>query len=419
MGMSASALRQTPPAPDAGETGDVVFETSVAEPGLDLATTLRTITARHGKTYQRLLVDLAKASFGPGRLSYDEFIGLRLFDDAWLAGADPSEFVGLDAGRRLWTTANCNSEWWGLMRNKLAVTTLLGGYGFPVIPTLALYSDTLSMRNVPVMRAPGDLASFLRACRDYPLFGKPMDSQRSLGSIGLDAYEPTTDCVRAGERSIPVEAFAVAVARHYGAGYILQRRISPEPRVRAVVGDRLATVRVITMLGENGPEVLRALWKVPSGGNVADNFWRSGNLLATLDLASGRVLRVVRGSGLALEEVTHHPDTGAALVGIEVPNWREVTGLALEAASTLGEVRLIGWDMAATEAGVLIVEPNFTPDFFMVQLADRRGILDERFKAFLAHCKAAAQRAKKKQRSGLNAETQGRLRRLGRDMTGT
>jgi hypothetical protein len=259
MGMSASALRQTPPAPDAGETGDVVFETSVAEPGLDLATTLRTITARHGKTYQRLLVDLAKASFGPGRLSYDEFIGLRLFDDAWLAGADPSEFVGLDAGRRLWTTANCNSEWWGLMRNKLAVTTLLGGYGFPVIPTLALYSDTLSMRNVPVMRAPGDLASFLRACRDYPLFGKPMDSQRSLGSIGLDAYEPTTDCVRAGERSIPVEAFAVAVARHYGAGYILQRRISPEPRVRAVVGDRLATVRVITMLGENGPEVLRAL----------------------------------------------------------------------------------------------------------------------------------------------------------------
>src|SRR5581483_3687667 len=144
--MSASALRHAPLSPDTGEAGDGVFDTSVAEPGLDLASTLRTITARHGKTYQRLLLDLAKASFGPGRLTYDEFIGLRLFDDAWLAGADPAGFVGLDAGRRLWMTANSNSEWWGLMRNKLAVTTLLGGYGFPTIPTLALYSDRLSMR---------------------------------------------------------------------------------------------------------------------------------------------------------------------------------------------------------------------------------------------------------------------------------
>jgi hypothetical protein len=417
--MSATAVLQSPQSPDAGEKSDAVFDTAVAEPGFDLAATLRTITARYGKTYQRLLLDLAKASFGAGRLSYDEYIRLRLFDDAWLAGADPSAFVGLDAERRLWPTTNFNSEWWGLMRNKLAVTTLLGGYGFPVIPTLALYSDRLSVRNAPVMRAPGELARFLRSCGAYPLFGKPMDSQRSLGSIGLDAYEPASDSIVAGERRIGVDAFVGAVATHYAAGYILQRRIPPAARVRALVGDRLATVRVITILGENGPEVLRALWKIPAGSNVADNFWRSGNLLATLDLASGRVLRAVRGSGLALEQVTHHPDTGAQLIGIEVPNWREITALALEAASTLGEVRLIGWDMAAVEEGALIVEPNFTPDFFMVQLADRRGMLDERFKAFLAYCKAAAQHAKKQQRSVTHADGQDRLRRLRRDMTGT
>jgi hypothetical protein len=417
--MSASALRQKSPTPDVGETGSVVFETSVAEPAIDLAATLRTITARHGKTYQRLLLDLAKASFGPGRLTYDEFIGLRLFDDAWLAGADPSEFVGLDAERKLWPTANFNSEWWGLMRNKLAVTTLLGGYGFPVIPTLALYSDRLCVRNAPVMRAPGDLARFLRTCTAYPLFGKPMDSQRSLGSIGLDAYEPASDSLVAGERRIGIDAFVDAVATHYAAGYILQRRVAPAARVQALVGNRLATVRVITILGENGPEVLRALWKIPAGSNVADNFWRSGNLLATLDLASGRVLRVVRGSGLTLEQVAHHPDTGAELVDIEVPNWREITALALEAASTLGEVPLIGWDMAAVEEGALIVEPNFTPDFFMAQLADRRGMLDERFKVFLAYCRDAAQKAKKQLRSGIRAEGRDRLRRLRRDMTGT
>jgi len=417
--MSASALRQTPAAPAESEPSAAVFDTNVADQRLDLAATLRTITARYGKTYQRLLLDLAKASFGPGRLSYDEFIGLRLFDDAWLAGADPSQFVGLDGERRIWMTANSNSEWWGLMRNKLAVTTLLGGYGFPVIPTLALYSDTLCMRNAPVLRSPEALAEFLRCSRDYPLFGKPMDSQRSLGSIGLEGYEPETDSLSAGEgRTIPVAEFVAAVTEHYKGGYIFQRRISPHVRMRAVMGDRLATVRVITILTDKGPEVLRAMWKIPAGHNVADNFWRSGNLLATLDLASGRVVRVVRGSGLTLEEVTQHPDTGAELVGIEVPNWRQIISLALDAASTLNEVRLIGWDMAAVAVGALIVEPNFTPDFIMAQLADRRGMLDERFTAFLASCKAAKQRAKKARRLGQTAEGQERFRRLGRDITG-
>ena len=220
------------------------------------------------------------------------------------------------------------------------------------------------------------------------------------------------------ERHIPVDDFAAAVAEHYKGGYIFQRRIAPHAGVRAIAGNRLATVRAITILTDEGPQLLRALWKIPAGDNVADNYWRSGNLLATLELETGRVVRVVRGTGLALQEVTQHPDTGAALVGVEVPNWRDIVGVALEAASTLAEVPLIGWDMAAVEGGALIVEPNFTPDFFMTQLADRRGMLDARFNAFLAGCKAAAQRTKRKRRIAQSAEGRERMRRLGRDMTG-
>jgi hypothetical protein len=316
--------------------------------------------------------------------------------------------------------ANSNSEWWGLMRNKLAVTTLLGGYGFPIIPTLALYADAGAMRGVPVLRQPVALADFLRTTREYPLFGKPMDSQRSLGSIGLEAYDPGADCLLAGaNRTIPVEEFAAAVAANYKGGYLFQPRIEPHPRVRAIVGNRLATVRAITILTDQGPQLLRALWKIPAGDNVADNYWRAGNLLATLDLERGRVVRVVRGTGLALEEVTHHPDTAAPLLGIDVPGWREIVTLALEAASTLAEVPLIGWDMAAVEAGALIVEPNFTPDFFMTQLADRRGMLDAPFNAFLATCQARARQARRQRRGQQAMQARERVRRLGRDMAGS
>jgi len=40
--------------------------------------------------------------------------------------------------------------------------------------------------------------------------------------------------------------------------------------------------------------------------------------------------------------------------------------------------------IAAVERGALIVEPNFTPDVFMTQLADRCGMLHARCNAFLA-----------------------------------
>jgi hypothetical protein len=175
----------------------------------------------------------------------------------------------------------------------------------------------------------------------------------------------------------------------------------------------------MTMCGADGPHILRAAWKIPGGGNIADNFWRPGNLLASLDLATGRIVRVVVGTGLAQRELTHHADTGARLVGITVPLWREITELALEAAKSLREVRLIGWDMAATEHGAVIVEPNYTPDFGLPQLADRRGMLDEPFKAFLAACRAEGREAKRQLKRWHARETRDELSRLGRSITGT
>ena len=47
-------------------------------------------------------------------------------------------------------------------------------------------------------------------------------------------------------------------------------------------------------------------------------------------------------------------------------------------------VPLIGWDIASTAEGIVIVEMNETPDFFLAQFAERRGVLDQDLKAFIA-----------------------------------
>src|SRR6185312_13195379 len=124
------------------------------------------------------------------------------------------------------------------------------------------------------------------------------------------------------------------------------------------------------------PGILRACWKIPSGANLADNYWRAGNLLAQIDVPTGRTLRAMSGTGLEWTPHSAHPDTNAPLVGIDIPCWPELTRTALEAARLMQHMPLIGFDIAVSESGPVIVEMNHNPDFFLNQLADGRGVLD-------------------------------------------
>jgi hypothetical protein len=53
---------------------------------------------------------------------------------------------------------------------------------------------------------------------------------------------------------------------------------------------------------------------------LAGNYWRSGNPLASIDLTAGRIVCVVRGIGLALGRYCITPTLKANLIGIDVPN---------------------------------------------------------------------------------------------------
>jgi hypothetical protein len=368
---------------------------------ISLLSELRLIAQASGKSPTALIRDFAKLAFGPGKLSFDEYLAMRVYDEQNLSGANKREFVGLTASRRIWLEANYQIEHFALVENKIAANALFGAYGFPVIPTLALFSNQAGIPATNLLRGEDELRHFLIS-RNYPLFGKPLGGIQSLGAASFDRYDAARDRLIGSQGTeISLNAFVGDVVAHYGNGYLFQRRVSPHADVRALCGDRLATVRLLTVLTKAGPKLLRACWKVPAGGNVADNFWRSGNMLARLDLADGRVLRAVRGTGTKTEELTHHPDTGAGLVGFAIPHWKEIVDLALEGAKVLPEVALIGWDIAPAEGGAVLVELNHNPDFKLVQISDARGVLDATMEAFLADRRAEAKAWRRDVRQGM------------------
>jgi hypothetical protein len=323
-----------------------------------------------------------KASLGRGKVSFDEFVALRLFDTERYAGADLSEFIGLRAMRDIWLRANFES--YDVIRNKIAMTAMLQAHGFPSIPIDAFFTTRAGYDTQECLRSAEALKSYLATRAPYPLFGKPMHGYQSLGSVSLLRYDPSGGRLIARDGSeIEIDAFVADIAKHYPDGYFFQPHVSPHPDIRALCGDRLPTVRVITLMTAEGPKIWRACEKLPAGTNVADNYWRPGNLLVRLDPATGRRGAATSGSGFALVEHSRHPDTGAAIAGTFVPNWSAVCEVAKEGARLFEETGLIGWDIAPVEKGAVVVEANATPDFILPQLADGRGALDPEFGAFL------------------------------------
>lgn len=352
-----------------------------------LSSTLMRMVAATRISPLRIMKDFVALSFGPGKVSFWDYNRLKLFDQDFWSGEDRRKVVGQLRSSKIWNTVNFQTDWWGFFDNKLASCNYLGTFGLPIISNLAVYCGNVAIaRNEQVLSDNAALRRFLLQDEHYPLFGKPASGTQSLGSVALRRHRPELASVETFDgQIISLTDFVDEIVKHYTGGYLFQRLVAPHRSIRALCGERLATIRVLTLrTGPGEPQVLRVCWKIPVGHNMADNYWRSGNLLAKLCPETGEVLRVVSGTGVEMRTHTHHPDTHASLIGFRLPHWENIIATASEAARLMDQAPLIGWDIAVLDDGPVIVEMNERPDFILPQLADARGILDEQLLDFMA-----------------------------------
>jgi len=364
---------------------ETIIDVARPESAPRIDSTLLKIVAASGMSPLKTMRDFVRLAFGPGRIAFNDYDELRLFDAAFWAGEDRSLVIGHRRNVAINQIVNYRFDWWGMLDNKIAGASYLAAYGLPVIPIVALYCDGLRTGTAKVAGDAHELREILSCEANYPMFGKPAVGLQSLGAIGLQRFLPDQRMIETREgRPIALDRLVEQLRAHYRSGYVLQKFVSPHADIRAVCGERLATVRMVTLVTEAGPKLFRACWKIPAGANMADNYWRQGNLLAKIDMMQGRVERVLSGKGLELVRHEHHPDTGAALVGFQIPHWQRMVDTVIEAARLMRHVPMIGWDVAALDEGPVIVEMNERPDFFLPQLADGRGILQPEMMEFIA-----------------------------------
>ena len=158
------------------------------------------------------------------------------------------------------------------MANKVASTSYLAAHGLPTAPITAIYAPQIERAKKSVLHNRDELESFLLRRDVYPLFGKPIESYQSLGSVGLAGVDPARrQLIRFDGATVDLHRLILDIQTHYAAGYLFQPMLAPHPDIEALCGRRLATARLITIATVDGPKVFRACWKIPAGTNVADN----------------------------------------------------------------------------------------------------------------------------------------------------
>ena len=130
--------------------------------------------------------------------------------------------------------------------------------------------------------------------------------------------------------------------------YLMQAVQRNHPFLTRYTGS-LATVRVYLLRTDAGVKLPFAVLKMAAPEQVADNYWRSGNLACDLDPVTGSIRNARTKNALGTTDHAAHPDTGARLVGETLPTWDRLVGLAHECSSIFAPVRYQSMDIAILE----------------------------------------------------------------------
>ena len=133
--------------------------------------------------------------------------------------------------------------------------------------------------------------------------------------------------------------------------YLVQPLLLNHPEIRRICRQsRLATVRLIT--GHNGreSECIGAVLEMPRP-DAPKGWW-----LVQVDCRSGELLPHGRYGLPSLDKPEDRPPEVAGQV---LPCWEDVLDLCRRAHERLAAVAAVGWDVAITSTGAVLIEGNF------------------------------------------------------------
>ena len=196
----------------------------------------------------------------------------------------------------------------------------------------------------------------LAETRSQSIFVKPIEGEEGVNSFRFDEPEITAEnCV---------DLFRLMET----VSFIFQETIKQHPILNSIYPHSINSLRVHSFFDQekNDYEIVSVMMRIGRKGAVVDNCG-VGGLYIAVDLENwtlGKFAQTYLSRGG--HRFTAHPDTGHVFAGTKLP-FREESLDLVKAAAPLFTSDFIGWDVALTESGPVILEGNENPHLGMAQ----------------------------------------------------
>ena len=160
----------------------------------------------------------------------------------------------------------------------------------------------------------------------------------------------------------------------YTEGFVVEEVIHQHRIMSALNESSVNTVRCPTILSGDKVHIFYPIIRIGRKGSFVDN-GSAGGILASIDPETGIVF--TKGRDELGNSFVLHPDSGHVIPGFKIPEWDELLKIVKDAAKIVSSTRYVGWDMAYTDNGWVIVEGNNYGQFSVLQIPYGNGIKND------------------------------------------
>lgn len=246
------------------------------------------------------------------------------------------------------------------------------GYRMNDFAQLGIYMDKMQTyerfkpyygRKAVCIASDADYPGFLEFISNHPTFVKKQVNQFCGRSVELVDWARRDRAEQDVFRSILAEGKS-----------ILEEIVVQSDDIAQLNASSVNTIRCITLNTKSGIRIPYCFMKIGRKGSFIDN-GGAGGILVGIDVSSGCL--VTDGVDEMGRRYATHPDSGVTFHGLQLPEWEKMLEICRHISAQTPKVRFIGWDMAHTPKGWIVIEGNGLSELIGPQSTFLRGCKSE------------------------------------------
>jgi len=283
-----------------------------------------------------------------------------------------------------------HKSWIPILENKLLFFLYYSQLGFPVVEVYGFYYPERGffLDGSPLR----EKSDFLRWLNKSDIKGCVVKPLGSLGGKGIMIFEEliSPETIRSNDGknyslneviSLMEKDIEVRQSKEDNyKGYIIEEKIEQDPAMNVLSGKSLNTIRVSTLITNNNEILIDfGMLRVGREGSITDNL-HQGGYVVNINVEDGSIGEKTFGykeeGGPWIEEKEERIKD--FFTDCKVPFWHKIVLLAKKAASFSPELRSVGWDIAISKNGPVLMEGNDNWDMVIAQVLSGGYLTEER-----------------------------------------